>query len=400
MENDGGKKNKLTIMQIIQQPLYILTILLILVLFSEWLAEKKFFKHIGSVLLVIIFAAILANLNIIPSSHNAPPLYDGIFHYAAPLGLFFLLLQVKLKDLKLAGLPMMTMFLIGSACTIAGVIIGYKIVNPQQHHINFANAVAGMYTGTYIGGSANLNAVALEYGVNKDGTLFAAVNAADNIITAIWTMFTLILPPIFQRYFPRKRKLSPQFENLSDEELRSKLLQPANNISLSDIAILLALGFGTMFISEQAASYIKGIPSILVLTTVALIFAQLRFIQRLQGSRIMGFLLIMLFLAVVGAHCDIKALMNSGAAAGTLLLWVTLIVFIHGILIFTIGGIFKHDWDVVSIASNANIGGSMSAPACANSLGRPDLQLPGLLAGSVGNAIGTYLGIIVAEWLK
>jgi uncharacterized membrane protein len=372
----------------------------VLILFSEWLAEKKFFKHIGSVLLVIIFAAILANLSIIPSSHNATALYDGIFHYAAPLGLFFLLLQVKLKDLKLAGLPMLTMFLIGAACTVAGVIIGYKILNPQQHHINSAHAVAGMYTGTYIGGSANLNAVALEYGVNKDGTLFAAINAADNIITTIWMMLTLILPSVFQRYFPRKRKLAPQFENLSDEELRNKLLQPANNISLSDIVILLALGLGTMFISEQAALYIKGLPSILVLTTLALIFAQLPIVQKLQGSRIIGFLLIMLFLAVVGAYCDFKALIDSGAVAGILLLWVTLIVFIHGILIFSIGGIFKQDWDIVSIASNANIGGATSAPVCANSIGRPDLQLPGLLAGSVGNAIGTYLGILVAEWLK
>lgn len=387
-------------MAILQHPLYILTILLLVILFSEWLAEKKFFKHIGSVLLVIIFTAILANLNIVPSSHNAPPLYDGIFHYAAPLGLFFLLLQVKLKDLRLAGLPMMIMFLVGSAATIVGVVTGYFMLNPAHHQVNQAFAVAGMYTGTYIGGSANLNAVALEYGVNKDGTLFAAINAADNIITTIWMMLTLILPSIFQKYFPRKRKIAPQFEKLSDEELKKQLLQPANNIQLKDIAILLALGFGTMFIAEQAASYIKGLPSILVLTTIALILAQFSFVQKLHGTKIMGFILIMLFLAVVGAYCDINALLNSGNAAGTLLLWVTMIVFIHGILIFFIGGIFKQDWDIVSIASNANIGGATSAPVCANSIGRSDLQLPGLLAGSMGNAIGTYLGILVAEFLK
>ena len=199
-------------MSIIQQPLYILTVLLLLVLFSEWMAQKKFFKHIGSVLLVIIFAAILANISVIPSSHNAPALYEGIFQYAAPLGLFFLLLQVKLKDLKLAGLPMMTMFLIGSAATIAGVVIGYFLLSPQHHDIKFSYAVAGMYTGTYIGGSANLNAVALEYGVNKEGTLFAAINAADNIISTVWMMLTLILPSIFQRYIPRKRKIAPQLE--------------------------------------------------------------------------------------------------------------------------------------------------------------------------------------------
>jgi uncharacterized membrane protein len=282
-------------------------------------------------LLVIIFAAIFANLGIIPSSTNAPPLYDGIFHYAAPLGIFFLMLQVKLNELKLAGLPMIMMFLIGSAATIAGVIIGYAILSPQRHGIHLSYAVAGMYTGTYIGGSANLNAVAVEYGVNKDGTLFAAINAADNIITAVWMMMTLILPSIFQRYFPMKRRIAPQFENLSDEELKTRMLQPANNIRLTDITVLLALGFGTMLISEQMSSYFKAVPSILILTTMALIFAQLRFVQRLQGTRLIGFGMVMLFLAVVGAYCDINALISSGSLAGMLLLWVVLIVFIHGV---------------------------------------------------------------------
>jgi len=387
-------------MSFVQHPLYILTVLLLLILFSEWLAEKKFFRHIGSVLLVIIFAAIFANLGIIPSSTNAPPLYDGIFHYAAPLGIFFLMLQVKLNELKLAGLPMIMMFLIGSAATIAGVIIGYKILSPQRHGIHLSYAVAGMYTGTYIGGSANLNAVAVEYGVNKDGTLFAAINAADNIITAVWMMMTLILPSIFQRYFPMKRRISTQFENLSDEELKTRMLQPANNIRLTDVTVLLALGLGTMFISEQISSYFKAVPSILILTTMALIFAQLRFVQRLQGTRLIGFGMVMLFLAVVGAYCDINALISSGSLAGMLLLWVVLIVFIHGVLIFSIGGFLRQDWDIVSIASNANIGGATSAPVCANSIGRPDLQLPGLLAGTIGNAIGTYLGVFVAEILK
>ena len=114
----------------------------------------------------------------------------------------------------------------------------------------------------------------------------------------------------------------------------------------------------------------------------------------------LGLFLVMLFLAVIGAYCDIPALLRSGEVAGTLLIWDFVLILIHGALIFGIGGLLKQDWDIISVASNANIGGSASAPVCAASLGRPDLQLPGLLAGSVGNAIGTYLGLMVAEFLK
>jgi uncharacterized membrane protein len=386
-------------MSFIQEPVYVAAVLLLLIVISEWLAEFKFFKHIGSVLIIIIAAAILANIGVIPSSYNAPPLYDGIFQYAAPLGIFFLLLEVKLKDLKFAGFPMLLMFLIGSAATTAGAIIGYKIISPQDH-FNLANAVAGMYTGTYTGGSANLNAVALAYDVNKDGVLYAAINAVDNILTTTWLILTLILPPILQKIFPRKRSIPPHLEGLSDEEIRERMTQKPNNMTLTDLAILLTLGFGTLFISAKVAAAIPGLPSIIVLTTLALIFAQIPFVQKLQGGRILGYLLILLFLAVIGAYCDINALLSSGNAAGILLIWVTIIVFLHGMIIFVVGGLLKQDWDVISVASNANVGGATSAPVCAASLGRPDLQLPGLLVGTVGNALGTYLGILVAELLK
>jgi uncharacterized membrane protein len=311
-----------------------------------------------------------------------------------------LLLEVKLKDLRLAGLPMLMMFLIGSAATIIGVVIGYWIFSPQHHHIDKAYAVAGMYTGTYIGGSANLNAVAYTYDVNKNGTLFAAVNAVDNILTTFWLFMTMLLPPILFKLFPRKKNSPPEIKGKSDEELRNMVTQIKIQTSITDIALLFALGFGTLFLSKQLAIQVPQIPTMLTVTTVALVLAQIPFVQKLRGGKLIGLLLIMMFLAVIGANCDIPALLKSGDAAGTLLLWDTALILIHGIIIFGIGGLFKQDWDIVSIASNANIGGATSAPVCAASLGRPDLQLPGLLAGSVGNAIGTYLGLMVAEFLR
>ena len=387
-------------MPFIQQPAYILAILLLLIVFSEWLATKKFFKLIGPVTLVIIVAAIAANLKIIPSSGNAPPLYDKIFEYAAPLGIFFLLLDVKLKDLKLAGLPMLIMFITGSLATIAGVLIGYFIFLPQDHGVNQANVVAGMFTGTYTGGSANLNAVALNYGLTKDGALYAAVNAVDNILTTFWIMMTIFLPPLLQKILPGKKVKPPEIKNMSEEEIRKMLSQAKTETSIKDISILLALAFGSLFLSLSIAKALPQIPSILVLTIFALLFAQFSFVQKLRGGKMMGLFLVMLFLAVIGAYCDIGVLVKSGEMAAVLLAWDTVIILGHGLLIFGFGWLFRQDWDIISIASNANVGGANSAPVCAASLGRPDLQLPGILAGSVGNAIGTFLGLLIAQLLK
>lgn len=387
-------------MDFIRQPAYLIAVLLFLVAFSEWLGKQKYFKNVGPALLVIILAAILANLKIIPSSSNVPHIYDQIFEYAAPLGIFFLLLEVKLTDLKLAGLPMLLTFLLGSAATVIAVLLSYKLFSPQDHHIPKAFAVAGMFTGTYIGGSANLNAVALEYGMNKNGTLFAAINAVDNIVTTVWILMTIFLPIVLRKYFPRKRNIPTEIGKLTDDEIKSMLDNSSAKINIIDVSVLFTLGFATLFLSKLLSSYIPQIPSIITLTTIALLLAQFPLIQKLKGSKVIGLILIMLFLAVIGAFCDIEALVKSGDVALTLLSWDFTLIVLHGLILFGVGGfIFKVDWDIIGVASNANIGGAASAPVCAATLGRKDLQLPGLLAGSIGNAIGTYLGILVAQIL-
>jgi len=139
---------------------------------------------------------------------------------------------------------------------------------------------------------------------------------------------------------------------------------------------------------------------VLVLTTLALILAQFRVVNNLRGSRLLGLFGIYIFLAVIGAYCDVAALLRDGQLALILFGMILLLVLIHALILFGIGAIFKQDWDVLGIASQANIGGATSALALAKSLNRPDLQLPAVLVGTLGNALGTYLGILVAEMLK
>ena len=83
-----------------------------------------------------------------------------------------------------------------------------------------------------------------------------------------------------------------------------------------------------------------------------------------------------------------------------MLMLVSILVVVHAGVIFGIGGLFKQDWDILSIASQANIGGSGSALALAKGLNRADLLLPGILVGALGNAIGTYCGLLIAEYLR
>lgn len=375
--------------------LYILTMLCANVALTEWLTKFPYLRSMGAALLVIITTAITANLGLIPSSSEQVPVYDGIFSYLAPLSIFFLMLKANLRSLRKAGGVMLSLFLLGSIGTILGVIVSLQLFDAPRSLGELHYAIAGMLTGTYIGGSVNFNAVALHYGVSKAGTLYAATTAADNIITAIWMVGTLAIPQFLNRLYPRqKRQEAVSLVELEEELSENETVGPKN------VALLVGLGILSIYLSQQIAQWIPSIPVVLIQTTLALGLAQIPAINQLAGSRMLGLLCVYLFLAVIGAYCDIPALVHDGKLAFNLLGIITVLVVIHGSIIFGIGALLKQDWDMLGIASQANIGGASSALALAKSLHRPDLQLPAVLIGVLGNAIGTYFGIWIAEWMR
>jgi uncharacterized membrane protein len=50
---------------------------------------------------------------------------------------------------------------------------------------------------------------------------------------------------------------------------------------------------------------------------------------------------------------------------------------------------------MIAIVSQANIGGSATAIALAETFDRKDLLLPAVLVGTLGAALGSYLGFFV-----
>jgi uncharacterized membrane protein len=388
-------------MPLFSNPTAIFAVLMLNIVLAEQLSKLPFFKFVGTALLAILITAITSNLGIIPASVNSPALYDGIFTYLAPMSIFFLLLSVNLRGLKRAGAPMISMFLLGSVGTMTGVLIGMWFLGGSAKFGNSFYALAGMFTGTYIGGSSNFNALAIHYGINKTGNLYAAAVAADNIITALWMAATLLLPVLLKRFFPRKvvSSLSAEEQVKLDEEA-NRHIQDQELLNPQELAILLGLGAFFLFFSQYLASLLPQVPMIIFLTTFALILAQVPLIQRLRGIRTLSMFSIYLFLAVIGAYCDLGALFKDGSLALAMMLMVSITVLVHGLLIFGLGGLLRMDWDLISIASQANVGGAATALALSKSFDRADLHLPGILAGALGNAIGTYCGLMIAEFLR
>lgn len=377
--------------EIVNAPEYVVLVLVFNVWLCEWLCRHTRLKVVSSSLLVIILTAIMANLKIVPSASNPSVVYDFIFQYIAPLSIFFLLLGVKLIDVKKAGVPMTIGFTLGALGTLVGSLVAIWVFDGEELFGDKFYAIGGMMTGTYTGGSVNFNAIALHYDVVRDGAIFIGVVVADNILTALWMVVTISAPGILRKYFPDKESKTAIGEQATLSEVES--------IDPLSMAALIVLGLGTVLLSN----YLQGvttIPSVLILTTIALILAQTKIIQRLAGAKVLGLLSVYLFLAVVGAFCEIGALADVGDKAISIFGFTVLIVIIHGLVIFGVGRLFKLDWSLLSISSQANIGGASTALALSRSLKREDLLLPAILMGTVGAALGTYLGFFVAYVLQ
>ena len=378
-----------------QASLLILTLLCLNIAVCEVLARRTLLRHLGTSLLVILSTAITANLGLLPTYSSDVEVYAGIFDVVAPVGIFWLLLRVSLGEVLLAGGAMLSLFLIGALGTLLGVVTGMWVVGGSDAFGAKAPALGGMFVGTYIGGSINFNAIALAHDMRSAPLIFAGANAVDALMTAVWMAVTIALPRLLKKFWPMTRKLSSKAAQVhlpSDDP-------DAERIGPLDLSYLLALGFGTLWLSGLLAAR-SGIPEILILTTIALLFAQIPVLRSLAGSRLLGMFAVYLFLAVIGAHCDLQAMREIGPLAGTLFLFVTVAICVHGLVTFGAAYLLRLDPEVAAIASQANVGGSTSALALARSLGRGDMVLPAILVGSLGTALGTYLGFTTVSILS
>ena len=207
-----------------------LAVILCMVAGAFWAQRFKPLKLIGPALLVIITGIILVNLNIVTGSCE---LYGVIQTYCIPLSTSLYLLNVDFKKIvKMSKQPLMS---IGSAvfCVCLVTIIFGSVFAGQ---IEEGWKVAGMFVGTYTGGSSNLTAIAT--GLNASGSTIAAANAADYVV-GMPTMVLMFAAPALMKNSKKFQKFWPY--SFTQEELEGdgshQELMGTEEWSIKDIAI-------------------------------------------------------------------------------------------------------------------------------------------------------------------
>ncbi|HSG81088.1 MAG TPA: DUF819 family protein [Gemmatimonadota bacterium] len=369
----------------LQDPLTIAAAITGVTALAFWLDRRHpVFAKIGASMLVIIFGAALSNTGLVPHDSTV---YRQIEGPVTSLAIVYLLLGVRLADLKDAGPMMLAMFLVASAGTALGAVVGAAIfsggIGPETWKL------AGTFTGTYTGGSLNFAAVGR--GLELPASTFAAAAAADNVTTAIWMGVTLLAPVALLR--PAPGDAGPAAADLE----AAHPFWGAAPVTLLDLVTLAAIGTAVLIAARALAAGVGLFPEILWLTTIALLLGQLPVVRRIEGASQLGNLGLHLFFAVIG----IRSLLGAMIAAGpSVFLYTLVVVGIHGIFLLVVGRALRGSLPTIAVASQAAIGGPSTAMAISIARRWPGLALPGVAVGLLGYALGNYAGIGVAYLVR
>ena len=217
--------------------------------------------------------------------------------------------------------------------------------------------------------------------------------AVDAGLTAVWMAATITLPRWLGSKPTDETPATSTPESDPDRE----------SVAPRDLAIVMTLGLTCAWAANALGARLaeagSNVPSMLLLTTFALVLAQVPAVATLRGPKAVGMFAVYVFLAAIGALCDVAALAELGDVGGTIAILAVTCVGVHGLVTFGAAMLLKLEPAMAAVASQANIGGGTTALALARGLGRSDLVLPAVLVGSVGTALGTFVGFFLAATL-
>jgi len=365
-------------------------VLLGLAAFGFWCERYAWGRRYSGVMMLIAAAIVLSNLRIIPT---ASPVYDATWTYLVPIAIPLLLFGADLRRILQESGPTLMAFVIGSAAVVAGTLVGTALLSlgPQEPEL------AGVFSATYIGGSLNFAAVAEATGF-RNSSLLAASVAADNVATNLHFLLIIALPGIawFARSYPTKHMAVAAAE----DPAAGTGVHHIGDLSVAGLLAGLALAFALAALGHWLAAAV-GTPqfAILVITLLALLVGTLlpRQVARLSGHAEAGNVLMYMFLASVGASADVWVLIET---APILFVFAFIIIAVHLVILFVVGRLLKLDLAELVMASAVCIGGPSSAAAIASAKGWRALLIPGVLCGSLGYAIGSFIGVALVEWLR
>ena len=410
----------------------ILMLSLGIVFYTESLKQgfwPKFYKIVPGLFMAYLVPAILTTAGVISpewevtssngdvTTHTSK-LYFVASRYFLPAALVLMTLSIDLKAVFGLGWKALAMFFTGTIGIIIGgpiAILLISTVSPETVGGAGPDAVwRGLSTlaGSWIGGGANQTAMLEIYGYNQK--LYGGMVFVDIVVANIWMSIILI-------GIGKSEKINKwlKADNSSIEALKENVSRFSQKIkrnpSLTDIMIIMAIGFGTVsfahlcsgLLSTFFESFVATISSpstrniftfleskffwiisIATIVSIGLSFTNAKNYEGAGASKF-GSVFIYILVATIGMKMDLTMIFDNMGLISIGIIWMS----IHALLLILVAKLIKAPYFFLAVGSQANVGGAASAPIVASAF-HPSLATVGVLLAVVGYAVGTVGAII------
>ena len=355
---------------------------------------KKFFHYVPPLIWCYFVPMISTSVGILP---DTSPTYAWITRYLLPFSLVLMLLSANLPAIMRLGKTALTMMLAGTVGIVIGAPISLAIFLKWAPEGIWKGL--GMLSGSWIGGTANMMAIA--EGIGTPASMYGPVIVVDTVVGYGWMGIVIALAsiqPKFDKWTGADRSV---LDGVRDR-LEKTAAARSRPITVIDVTSMLGLGFVATYLFLKLGESLPNIGGIISSFTWTVIFVSifgvgLSFtkISRLEdaGASKLRYAGLYLLLASVGGRADLKLIMDAPVLVMIGIVWLM----IHAAVLLTTAKIIKAPMFFFATGSQANVGGTASAPVVAEVYSR-SMAPVGLMMAILGNIIGVYPGLLVA-WL-
>jgi uncharacterized membrane protein len=366
---------------------------------------KKFYRYVPIILICYFVPSLYNTFGLVDAEHSR--LYFVASRYLLPATLVLLTLSIDLQAILRLGPKALIMFLTGTVGIIVGgplAVLVFSVVSPETIGGAGPDAVwRGLTTvaGSWIGGGANQAAMKEVFEVSDE--VFSAMVAVDVLIANAWMAILLYMAGEAEQI---DKGLGADTTALDDLKRRVTEFQEkhARVSSMTDIMLIMAVGFGVTGLSHLLADWIapwigENAPRlerfsldsqffwlVVIATTVGLglSFTKARELEGAGASKV-GSVMLYILIATIGMGMDIGAVVERPGLFALGAVWMAF----HAVLLLVVGRVIKAPTFYLAVGSQANVGGAASAPVVASAF-HPTLAPVGVLLAVLGYAVGTY----------
>ena len=383
---------------LLNDPMAVFAFLAGIVALVFWLSElpplRGFFGVVPPVIFVYFVPMLATTAGITPS---ASPLYEWTVPYLLLFALLLLMVSVDLRGILRLGPMALFMVCAGTLGIVVGGPVSLLIFQgwlPADAWTGFA-----ALSGSWIGGTANMVAIAESVGTSADA--MGPVIVVDTVVGYGWMGILIALVGLQRRYDTRTRARTAAVE---ETNRRLALGSERRALTLRDAVIMIGLGMACAVTARWLGQQLPaaGDPAIISSTTwavlivvtggLALSFTPVRKLEAVGASNL-GYTALYLLLAGIGAQADLRAVLDTPMYLAAGAVWIA----IHAAVLLIAARIVRAPLFFVATGSMANIGGAVSAPVVAGVYHRAMAPV-GLLMAVAGYILGIY-GALACAWL-